>query len=217
MLSSVSPFCLHVVTDGTKNPEDLVHTVVRSAASGADVIQLRRKSDSARELYELASRIRKAVSGFGTALVINDRIDVAMAVQADGIHVAGHSLPLEEAAAIFPRGMIGCSVHSVEEAVAAEQKGATYITFGHIYPTGSKPGIPPRGVDQLAEVVGAVSVPVIAIGGITADNVGEVLKTGCAGVAVISAVMSSPDPAGATKRFKERMAAAPGKPRVPFP
>jgi len=92
-----------------------------------------------------------------------------------------------------------------------------YVTFGHVYPTSSKPGLPPRGVLELAEIVESVDVPVLAIGGIDASNVEEVLHTGCAGVAVISAVVAAPDPRSAARRLRQAVDSSPSNPRRPFP
>lgn len=130
-------------------------------------------------------------------LVVNDRVDVALAAGAGGVHLGGSGLPVEVARRLAPGMVIGASVHSLEEALAAERSGADYLIFGHIFPTGSKPGLAPRGLEALAEVCGRVRVPVLAIGGVTAANAALVRRAGAAGVAVMSAVMAAPDPAAA--------------------
>jgi thiamine-phosphate pyrophosphorylase len=100
---------------------------------------------------------------------------------------------------------VGRSVHSLAEAVTAADAGADYVTFGHVYPTTTHPGLPPRGLEALHTIVQAVDVPVIAIGGITVDNLADVLATGCAGVAVISAILSNPDPRCASARLRQAL------------
>lgn len=112
--------------------------------------------------------------------------------------------------------LLGCSVHSVEEARQAQAAGASYVTFGHIFPTKSKPGLPPQGTDALFQVVQSVSIPVLAIGGITAENIDLVLATGCAGIAVIGAISDDKDPQTAAGKLKARMNASPYRPKHAF-
>jgi thiamine-phosphate pyrophosphorylase len=154
-------------------------------------------------------------------LFVNDRVDVAMAVGASGVHLAAKSLPIPAVKQLVARaswpGLVGCSVHSLEAALVAAAAGADYITFGHVYASESHPGLPPRGVRELARIVEAVEIPVIAIGGIDASNVEPVLETGCAGVAVIGAVLGQDDPQRAAHRLKERMARVNVRPKRPFP
>jgi thiamine-phosphate pyrophosphorylase len=108
-------------------------------------------------------------------------------------------------------------VHSLEEAVSAATAGADYLTFGHVYPTTTHPGLPPRGLAELAAIVQSVDVPVLAIGGITVDNLDAVLAAGCAGIAVISAILSSPDPTRAAADLRSALDASAHRPRRPFP
>lgn len=210
-------FQLHVVTDGQKDTEELLATVEQIVARGVDAVQLRYKSAPALDLYRLAVRIKELLAGTSTRLLINDRVDVALAVGADGVHLAGKSLPVDRVRQLVPRHfLVGRSVHSTEEAVAAERDGAHYITYGHVFATSSKPGMPPRGVEALREVVESVSIPVLAIGGITPENAGKVAESGCSGIAVIGAVMGHREPALAVRALRASLEASGRCPKVPF-
>src|SRR5258708_4868430 len=152
------------------------------------------------------------------SLAINDRLEVALAMPADGVHLAAHSLPVDTAVKLAGgRILVGRSVHGLGEAVKAAKDGADYLTFGHVFPTTSHPGLPPHGLTELREIVDAVDVPVLAIGGITADNVDSVLQTGCAGIAVISAILADPEPDRAARRLRSALDASTHQPRLSFP
>jgi thiamine-phosphate pyrophosphorylase len=143
---------------------------------------------------------------------------VALAVGAEGVHLAAQSMPVQAAVGLAAgRLLVGRSVHSLAEARDAAASGADYVTFGHVFPTTTHPGVPPRGLSELREIVEAVEVPVLAIGGISIDNLESVLETGCAGVAVISAILSDPDPSRAASRLREALDASRHRPRHPFP
>lgn len=211
-------FQLHVITDGKRQSQELYDIVHRAVQGGADVIQLRYKSAPALDLYTLAQAIRPAIHEAGAGLLINDRVDVALAVEAQGVHLAAKSLPIPSTRQLMPDHLlVGCSVHSVEEAIAAEEMGASYITYGHIFATNSKPGLPPRGVAALSKVVEAVNIPVLAIGGITKENIDEVLATGVAGIAVIGAVMADDQPERAARELREKMDASNHRPKKALP
>ena len=138
-------------------------------------------------------------------VAVNDRIDVALAVGADGVQLGGRSLPVGVARELAGDLSIGVSVHSVESAVRAEAEVADWITFGHVFPTSSHPDTTPRGVTALAQAVQAVHIPVIAIGGIGTRQVGPVIQAGAAGIAVMSAILDAPDPAWATAKLRQAM------------
>jgi thiamine-phosphate pyrophosphorylase len=169
-------------------------------------------------MFRQAEELRGITRAAGARLSINDRIDVALGVDADGVHLAGQSLPVRAAREVCGgRLLVGRSVHGLEEATSAAEAGADYVTFGHVFPTTSKPGMPPRGVRILAEIVEAVEVPVLAIGGINAANLDEVLATGCAGIALISAILSAAEPGLATAELRAALDTSPHRPRQPFP
>lgn len=210
-------FAFHVITDRGA-AADLLGAVRQALAGGADWVQVRDKAAPAADLYDLARRVQALAGEARAGLLVNDRVDVAVAVGAAGVHLARRSLPPEVARRLVAPGtLVGVSVHSLEEAVQAARMGADYVTFGSVFPTRSHPGGLPRGLDELARVVESVSVPVLAIGGITPENAREVAATGVAGVAVISGVLGAADPRAAAAALREALEGSSARPRVPFP
>ena len=209
------PFRLYVVTDRQQTGERALEEVLRAAArGGAGAIQLREKDLSARDLYTLGARIQTALAPYGVPLFINDRLDVALALDAAGVHLAGHSLPTAVARRILgATKLLGVSTHSVEEARHAAEDGADFVVFGPVFTTPSKVAYgPPQGLQHLATVVRQVSIPVIAIGGIDHTNLPQVLHTGAYGVAMIRAVLAAADPQQAARQLQD---ALPPLPTVP--
>ena len=194
---------LHLVTDDTLEPLELVRRIELAVPHGVDVVHVRRPGATAREVYDLAMVLQASLLHAPARLVVNDRVDVALAVNAGGIHLGRRSLPVNAVRNVLgPVAPIGMSVQSTEEARDAQMFGASYVTFGHVYDTESHPGEDPRGLDALREVVQAVDIPVIAIGGITPDRVPDVLATGASGVAVISSILHAGDIATATRSLR---------------
>ncbi|HEY3064695.1 MAG TPA: thiamine phosphate synthase [Methylomirabilota bacterium] len=187
---------------------DLADVVRECVAAGLPAVQLREKDLAAADLAALARRLRALAPD--ALLIVNDRVDVALAVGADGVQRTSVSLPVEDIRAIAgSRLLIGASVHSLADAVEAEASGADWVVFGPVYDTASKRGYgPPQGLGALEHVAAAVRIPVIAIGGITPERVEDVCAAGATGVAVISAILGAAAPADATKRFLEALAAA---------
>ena len=211
-------FQLHLVTEPRRSAEELIGGVAFALDGGVDWIQLRDKSSPAATVFAQATELLRVVHQHGARLAINDRLDVALAVQAHGVHLAGQSLPVDAAVRLADkRLLVGRSVHSLDEAQAAASAGADYVTFGHVFPTTTHPGLPPRGLDELSQIVEALDLPVLAIGGISVDNIDAVLATGCAGVAVISAILSDPDPSRAAADLRTALDASPHQPKHPFP
>lgn len=193
---------LIVVTDPDCGAGRPVIDVVRAALrGGAPAVQLRMKDASAREMSEFARTLLVETRAAGALLFINNRVDVAIAVGADGAHVGQDDLPVHAARAIAPRGfLLGVSAETAELARAAEADGADYVGVGPVYVTGSKADAGDAvGVERIAEVAAAVRIPVVGIGGITIDNAPAVLRAGAAGIAVISAVMRADDPEAAAR------------------
>lgn len=168
-------------------------------AGGAKAIQLREKNLSTRDLYQLVERLLPIVHGRDACLLINDRVDLALALPVDGVHLSRLSLPPAETRALLGSArLIGVSCHSPEEAIEAENGGADFIVFGPLFPTPSKAAYgPPVGLTQLSEVRRQVGLPILGIGGITVSNTASVISAGADGVAAISAVMTADDPADA--------------------
>lgn len=201
---------LYVVTDRSLS-RGLGHLEVarRAVEGGADVIQLRDKELPGSELYSLAVEMCDIVHEAGRLFIVNDRLDIALAAGADGVHLGQDDLPVSAARRIAPRAIIGTSVSSVEEAVKAEREGANYVAVSPLFDTGSKDDAGPgHGITVLRGVKKAVSVPVIGIGGIGRSNVAEVISAGADGVAVISAVLSQPDVAAAARDLRALVVSA---------
>jgi thiamine-phosphate pyrophosphorylase len=208
---------LHLVTEPRHSPDELTKAVALALEGGVDWVQLRDKSGSAASMFTDATVLEPLARQFGANLAINDRVDVALAAGAGAVHLAGQSLPVDAAVRLAAgRLLVGRSVHGLAEAIAAAAAGADYLTFGHVYPTTTHPGLPPRGLAELAAIVQAVDVPVLAIGGITVDNLDDVLQTGCAGIAVISAILADPNPHRAAERLRAALDASTHQPRTPF-
>lgn len=178
--------------------------VDQALGNGVTLVQLREKSAASREFYELALRVKKISDRHEVPLIINDRLDIAMAVDAAGLHVGQEDLPVAMARKLLgPKKILGATAATVEDALAAEAAGADYIGSGAMYPTVTKPGKPVLPMEQLARIKMSVHIPVVAIGGISADNTGPVMRTGVDGVAVVTAIMTSIDPVAATRKLKE--------------
>jgi thiamine-phosphate pyrophosphorylase len=204
---------LYVVTDRQQTAGRPLETVVAAAArGGAGMVQLREKDLTARELYDLGARLQRLLLPHGIPLLINDRLDVAQALDAAGVHLAGHSLsPTQARRQLGPDKLLGVSTHSLEEARRAMREGVDFIVFGPVYDTPSKRQYgAPQGLQRLAEVVAHVTCPVIAIGGIDTDNLPQVLQTGAHGVAMIRAVLAAPDPCLATRQLRQQLPSTQG-------
>jgi thiamine-phosphate pyrophosphorylase len=202
---------LSLVTDRSQTRgRDLAALVEECLEAGLPAVQVREKDLSAAELAALCRRLREPTRKHGALLIVNDRADVALAVGADAVQRTHASLSVAEIRAVAEtRLRIGASVHSWQDAVTAEAEGADWVVFGPIYDTASKRQYgAPQGLSKLERTVRAVSIPVIAIGGITPDRVAEVRAAGAHGVGAISAILSADSPATATRRFLEALNAA---------
>jgi thiamine-phosphate pyrophosphorylase len=203
---------LCVVTDRSLTKGRPIEVVVDAAlAGGAKAIQLREKDLSTRDLYELVERLLPLVRGRGACLLINDRVDLTLALPIDGVHLSRTSLPSAETRALLgPTRLIGVSCHSLEEAIEAERGGADFIMLGPLFPTPSKAAYgPPIGLARLEEVRRRVRLPILGIGGITASNTASVMAAGADGAAVISAIMTADDPADAVASLLHVIRSAP--------
>lgn len=190
---------------GAASTEGLLVHIERAVVAGVDWIQIREKELAARELLELTLRavtVARQEANARTRVMVNDRLDVAIAAGAAGVHLGGDSIPVAEAVQWCRAGnappdfMVGASCHDIQEAIAAERAGGNYIFFGPIYETPAKMKFgAPQGVDKLAEVCRSVQIPVLAIGGIDEKNAGTCLRAGAAGVAAIRLFQQSPDAA----------------------
>jgi thiamine-phosphate pyrophosphorylase len=197
-------FDLYVVTDRQLTSGRSLRLVVEAALrGGACAFQLREKDLTPRELYPLALEMRQLTQTYGARLLINDRIDVALAVNADGVHLTTTSLSASIARQVLgPDRLIGVSTHTLAEAQAAAEEGADFLVFGPVFFTPSKaPYGQPVGLDALWAARAAVNLPILAIGGIKKANLDQVLAAGADGIAVISAIISADDPTAASQEL----------------
>lgn len=185
------------------------HVEVARAAleGGATIIQLRDKEFGTRALFEVACELRRMTREYGAALVVNDRVDVALAAEADGVHLGADDLPIRSARRILGAdAVIGASVDNTDDARAAESEGATYLGVGPVFPTGSKPDAREAiGIAPVEAITTAVALPVLAIGGLNCDNIGVALRGGARGIAVISAVAESEDMVAAARALRQEV------------
>ncbi|MCD6419608.1 MAG: thiamine phosphate synthase [Synergistetes bacterium] len=197
---------LYLISDeevALRSHEEIVEAFIEGEAK---IVQIRDKHRKDRNLLRIVKRLVKVCHANGVKLIVNDRVDVALLGGADGVHVGQDDLPVEEVRKLAPEDfIIGVTVHSVEEAVRAAQKGATYLGAGSVYPTTTKDNIVLIGIDGLADIVSAVDIPVVAIGGITLENMDNVIHAGASGVAVVSAILSQENIAATVRMFREKL------------
>lgn len=199
------------MTDRSACPLTCVEMVRIALDSGIRWVQYRDKEQSRLSLYRNALLLRRITRQYNACFIINDHADIARAVSADGVHLGQDDLPVREARRIMGRGrIIGISTHSVEEAQTAERDGADYIGYGPIYHTTTKNAGMPRGADSIAEIRKHVRIPVVAIGGITAERLPELFSSGVMAVAVASGILKGHLPENAsqflsTARLSQRL------------
>ncbi|MBN1498508.1 MAG: thiamine phosphate synthase [Spirochaetes bacterium] len=196
----------YFITDAGLSAAGVMSDVENAVASGVAVIQYRNKSAETRALYDEARRIAEICTGTGSLFVINDRVDIALAVGAGGVHIGTDDLPYREARRILGRDrIIGVTVHTVSEAREAESMGADYLGVSPVFATGTKADAgAPCGVAVLSEIRRACSVPLVAIGGIDLSNAGEVIAAGADMVCAISAVVTKPDVKAEILKFQRK-------------
>ncbi|MCL6602785.1 MAG: thiamine phosphate synthase [Paenibacillus sp.] len=191
---------IHLLSDGKLSISQFIEKA-GAAHPLLDYIHLREKQRSARELMDAAEALFKAGVP-ASKLIINDRIDVALAAGAGGVQLAWHSLAPNEARILAPYLRLGRSIHSPEEADEASAQGASFCLFGHVFPSASKLGQLEQGLSQLALTVQRSRIPVIAIGGIRPEHASDIMKQGAAGIAVMSGICGSTDPLSAVKAYR---------------
>jgi thiamine-phosphate pyrophosphorylase len=194
-------FKLYLITDRTQTKgRDLLWLIEQALDAGVKAIQLREKDLAGRDLFSLAEKASQLCRNYGSSLFVNDRLDIALAVNAAGVQLGKASVPIALARQLLgAQKMIGVSTHSFNEAMEAQRQGADFVLFGPVYFTPSKAAYgAPQGLDKLKEIVGKISLPVYAIGGIKLQNILDLRSMGVSGVALISAIMSSDAPKKAT-------------------
>jgi thiamine-phosphate pyrophosphorylase len=189
------PFQICYITDRRAlEPDELAQRILAAVGAGVDLIQIREKDLSTRDVMALTGWAVEAARGTPTRIVVNDRLDVALALGAAGVHLGTQSIPAKAARRIVPKGfLVGVSCHSLQEAEAANTAGADYIVFGPVFETASKLQYgPPLGLAKLREAAAGASIPVLALGGITLERVKSCLDAGASGIAGISIFQSCP-------------------------
>ena len=192
---------LVLITDRNQCKQPFIDTVRFALKGGIKTVQLREKGLATHELYSIAYELRKITSDFKANLIINDRVDIALAVEADGVHLGWESLPFGVVRKLLGfEKLIGVSTHNRQEALQAQEYGADYITFGPIFDTPSKAGLlKPTGVEEIQKLKNEIDLPIVALGGINEKNVESVLNGGADGIAVISSIMQADNPEDAAR------------------
>ena len=198
-------YSVYLVTDRrNKTDEEFLNIIEEAIKGGTTIVQLREKTASTKEFYDLALKVKEITSKYGVPLLINDRIDIALAVDSEGVHIGQDDMPADIAREIIGEDKIlGVSASTVEEAKKAEIDSADYIGSGAVFPTSTKDDADSVSKEELKEIVDSIDIPVVAIGGITVENAHTLKGSGIAGFSVVSAIMSAEDPKEASGKLKE--------------
>ena len=198
-------YSVYLVTDRrNKTDEEFLNIIEEAIKGGTTIVQLREKTASTKEFYDLALKVKEITSRYDVPLLINDRIDIALAVDSEGVHIGQDDMPAGIAREIIGEDKIlGVSASTVEEAKKAEIDSADYIGSGAVFPTATKDDADSVSEEELKEIVDSIDIPVVAIGGITIENAHTLKASGIAGFSVVSAIMSAEDPKEASKKLKE--------------
>lgn len=203
---------LYLATDpDLARGRDLAFLVEEAVTAGVTLVQLRDKQADGQRLYELACRLRQVTRRLGVPLIVDDRVDVMLAADADGVHVGPTDVPLAQVRALAAGRLVGYSVNRPEDVAVAERHGADYIGVGPVFATATKPDARDiLGLDGLRRLTASTSLPAVAIGGITPGNCAAVVAAGAVGVCAISAILGQDDIAAAVAAFRRALAAVPG-------
>lgn len=205
-MKSKPDYKLYLVTDSSMCNNSLEDAVTMAIKGGVTTVQLREKNASTSEFYKKAVVIREITAKHGVTLIINDRLDIAQAVGADGVHLGPHDLPVSAARKVLGDDfIIGASAREVKTAIKAYEDGADYLGVGAVFGTSTKSDAEKVELETLSEITKAVPIPVVAIGGINLSNIGKLQGTGIAGVAVVSAIMKSDEIEKTASEFHNRL------------
>ena len=198
-------YSVYLVTDRrNKTDEEFLNIIEEAIKGGTTIVQLREKTASTKEFYDLALKVKEITSRYDVPLLINDRIDIALAVDSEGVHIGQDDMPAGIAREIIGEDKIlGVSASTVEEAKKAEIDSADYIGSGAVFPTATKDDADSVSKEELKKIIDSIDIPVVAIGGITVENAHTLKGSGIAGFSVVSAIMSAEDPKVASKKLKE--------------
>lgn len=200
-------YSLYLATDRSYiGNKDLIDCVIEAVKGGVTMVQLREKTASSRDFYHLALALKEVTSSYRIPLIINDRLDIALAVEADGLHLGQEDLPVKVARRYLGlEKVIGISVGNVQEAVLAQEEGADYLGAGAVFATGTKPDAELVSLEELKKIKEAVTIPVVAIGGIKKENALQVMAAGIDGICVVSAILAAGDIRMAAMELKEQV------------
>ena len=198
-------YTCYLVTDHKdKTNEEILNIIEVALKGGTFIVQFREKTASTKDFFELALKVKEITHKYDVPLLINDRLDIAIAIDADGVHIGQDDMPAQKARQILgEEKVIGVSASTIEEAKKAEADGADYIGTGAVFPTATKDDAPSITKDDLNEITSSISIPTVAIGGITLENAHELKDTGIAGFSVVSAIMSAENPKEASEKLRE--------------
>ena len=205
MIKEDIDYSVYLVTDSRdKSEEEFLAIIEEAIKGGTSIVQLREKTASTKDFYELALKVKEITSRYDVPLLINDRIDIALAIDSEGVHIGQDDMPADIARAIIgDEKILGVSASTVDEAVKAQKDGADYIGSGAVFPTSTKDDADSVSKDELKEIVNSIDIPIVAIGGITLENAQELKDTGISGFSVVSAIMSADNPKDASSKLKE--------------
>ena len=193
---------LYLVTDKSDDVEKFLNTIEEAIKGGVTVVQIREKTADTLDFYNLALKVKEITTKYNVPLIINDRVDIALAIDADGVHVGQSDMPCDVTRRLIGKDKIlGVSAATVDEAQKAEKDGADYIGTGAVFPTATKDDAPSVTKEELKEVVDSIEIPVVAIGGINLKNAHELTDTGIAGLSVVSAIISADNPKKASQEL----------------
>ena len=195
---------LYLVTDNSDDVDKFLNTIEEGIKGGVTVVQIREKTADTLDFYKLALKVKEITTRYNVPLIINDRVDVALAIDADGVHVGQSDMPCDITRKLIGKDKIlGVSAHTLEEAQKAELDGADYLGCGAIFPTSTKEDANYMTKNELKKLVSGVNIPIVAIGGINLNNAHELKDTGIAGLSVVSAIMSSENPKKSSEELLE--------------
>ena len=193
---------LYLVTDNSEDEEKFLKTIEEAINGGVSVVQIREKTADTLDFYNLALKVKEITTKYDVPLIINDRVDVALAIDADGVHVGQSDMPCDVTRKLIGKNKIlGVSAATIDEAKKAEKDGADYVGTGAVFPTSTKDDAPSITKKDLKDIVDSINIPVVAIGGINMENANELKNTGIAGLSVVSAIMSADNPKKASEKL----------------
>ncbi len=193
---------LYLVTDNSENEEKFLKTIEDAILGGVTVVQVREKTADTLDFYNLALKVKEITTKYNIPLIINDRVDVALAIDADGVHVGQSDMPCDITRELIGENKIlGVSAATIEEAKKAENDGADYIGTGAVFPTATKDDAESVTKKELIDIVNSINIPVVAIGGITKENANDLKDTGIKGLSVVSAIMHADNPKKASEEL----------------